>query len=383
VYRIALWSILVAANLGGCSTDMSQQLAIEPGVKTRPLAVICDPPEAVPGEQVEVRLYLYAPDPGALATSWRVALDYRMDIYDELESEGAYVSLDETMEDLRWDAADDGTIIQGFSFVVPESTMFVSSGLPERVTDPLPPEMLELIDPAQEGYVTRAEILTFLRNVDPATLAPATLAAVRAYSDLFGCQIRLRGTITGDIDLDVTKNLTVRYSKKFGSDNVNTNPGIRWVGIIEVQGRDVDDRDEIASYDTDTTYVYHATEPSRVERTLKINPAYTYYALVDHEIERYRSPAGIEHEEDHEYHWHYRKFTPDANEDPLFVDDDGSEIEMEEMDEIIRFDPPNWSVATGFQFFLVVRDFRIEWRMFHATPGAAYVAVEGILEPTD
>jgi hypothetical protein len=379
--RKMAWVLTVAAlGTAGCSTDFAPETDIQVGVKTRPLTVICEPPEAVPGEMVTVTTRFYDPDAGSTDLSWVMALDYRLDRYDQQEYEGLHVDLDPLLYDLETEVSDDGLVRQRFRFDVPDSCLLVSGAVPETIEIELPPEIEEIIQP-EGAYPTKVELDTFFATTNPEHLSDAGLLWAQTASDFFACQIRLRAQLTGGIPLAITKNLTVRYSRRFGSRNVNTNPEVWTLGIITVHAADVDDRDDIVKHETDTTYVYHKDPGYPVESTIPVASGKTYYMFVRHSGEVYRSPAGILHDETHEYFWYSTRFHPAEKDEHFFVTDSGEEAEMRWLDHIVRIKPP---LNRGSQRYLIhsaVRDFRPEWRLYHATPGAALVTVDLLFDP--
>jgi hypothetical protein len=382
----ARWTapLILATTLlvAGCSTDFAQEMEIKPGEKTRPLGIICEPAEAVPGETVQVTARYYDPDAAAAASSWRLALDYRLDRYYELEYEGPPIDLEPLMQESRTDVDDDGIVTQTFRFAVPDSCLLVSSAVPEVIATDLPPAIAELLQPAGP-YPTKQEVDAFLASVDTTALSPDELAWLQFYGDLFACQIRLRCTLRGGTPLSITRNLTVRYSRRLGSHNENLNPFITAIALIDVRSSDVDDKNDIHNFESDTTFVYHSDPSVPVERTIEVQSGHTYFLETRDEKQSYVSPAGLRHDEQYEYFWYYTRHHS-AQDDLFFIkQDDGSEnSDMGPKDEIVRIEPPPSSLGPQrYLLHLVVRDLRPEWRMYQATPGTAYAGVELLFAP--
>lgn len=375
------WILLfIGLNLTGCADFLGKEVNIETGVKTRPVAVIIEPPEAMPGDSIAVVAYYYDPTPATTAVSWKLALDYRFNLYGTLETEAAVIDLAEQMWGEEVSRDDEGMVRHAFHVVIPDSVISLASSIPAVIEEEFPPEIRALLDLPEDAPVTKHDVADFLQAVDPATLSPNAYAWWAAYVDFFSCQVRFRGRIVNEIDLEITKNLPIRYSRKFGSTNVNTNPTIESLAILQVHHPDVDDSDDIGLYPTDTTYVYHRDPLVAAQHTIAVDPSYTYYILMTHNIETYRSPAGIEHPEEHEYAWYVSGLGNAGNEEPLFVSDDGGEGEMEEFDELVRLDPPGGPRSRRVMVYGILRDYRREWRMYNGVPGAAFASGEILFE---
>ncbi len=375
---LAAWSLLGA----GCGTDFPQEMEIKPGEKTRPLGVICEPAEAVPGESVLVTARYYDPDPAATASAWRLALDYRLDRYEELEYEGRVINLEPLMRERSVVADEDGIVTETFRFSVPDSCLLLSSAVPEVIATDLPPAIAELMQPAGR-YPTKREVDAFLAAVDTTALSPDLLDWVRFYGDLFACQIRLRCALRGGTPLNITRNLTVRYSRRLGSPNENLNPHLTAITLIDVHSPDVEDRSAIRFFASDTTLVYHSDPGVPVARTIEVRAGHTYFLEALDQKQSYVSPAGISHQEDHEYFWYYTRRHP-ANDDLFFIKEHSGDesSDMGPKDEIVRIDPPPATLGPQrYRLHLVVRDLRPEWRMFHGTPGTAYAGMTLLFTP--
>ncbi|MFH1843035.1 MAG: hypothetical protein ABIF77_07480, partial [bacterium] len=343
---------------------------------TRPFAIVCEPPDAAPGETVTVTLHCYEPQPSAGEVSWMLVLDYNEDLYGEQAVERRIIDLDQlaTIDDMVYDNEGLGTLT--FEFVVPQNTLLVTSALEDRFTEPLPDAVRQLFQPAHADYLTRAEIDGFLARVDPAALDPESLAWVQSVSDRFACQIRLRASLRSGIDLTVTKNLTVRYSSRLGSDNVNQNPTVNWVAVLAVHHSDLEDPDDIGRYVVDTTYVYHR-DPARQDTTpIAVDRNLTYYLQVDHDPVPYLSPLGNLQTEDHDYNWYFARLYSSNSDRNFYLNETGDDKpDIGELEEIVRFDPPPGPDAKQVRVFVVVRDYRLEWYQYNFVPGAAYVTV--------
>jgi len=371
VRKLAILSLVSLVLLAGCDNDfLANEQDIQSGSKTRPLAIICDPPEAVPGQEVTITLRFYEPDPAAVSVSWQAVLDYNVDLYNDIETEEEIVDL----SSISAPTFDDNNIgEQSFNYTVPENILLISSGLDEIFTEPVPNSIRDLIQPANADYLTKREINTFLATVDPATLDAEVLAWCREFSDYFASEIRFRADIESNVKLDITKNLTVRYSGKFSSDNVNQNQLVRWIGIISIHEPDVEEHRDIEDYDCDTTYVYHENQALISTEPIPAHADWTYWIFAQCDYENYVSPAGNEHRETIYYSWYFLRPDPNASDD-LFYGDAREKSGTDEGEET-QIQPPLITADENLHIFLVARDFRWEWDMYHATPGVTYMTV--------
>ncbi|MCP4545169.1 MAG: hypothetical protein GY835_01735 [bacterium] len=368
--------LLGAVLLTGCSNDFdTNELDVNSGSKTRPFTIICDPPDASPGETVAVTLRFYEPDPANVTVIWQLALDYTDDIYGDQESEDGIVDLHEIALIPAPVFDENGVGEQTFEFVVPENTLLVSNGLVDVYDADLPPALAELFGQATPGQLTRAELDAFFSTCDPTEYDGETLAILQEISGYFACQIRLRAKIRSGISLDVTKNMTVRYSRKLGSGNINHNPVIDWMALLSVHHKDVDDFDDVGNYTCDTTYVWHG-DPEQMETDpIPVKRNWTYYLIVRHRTEMYVSPAGLTHEEDHSSDWYYLRLDDTATSADFMEEESGHDAHMSSGEGYVQVTPPINEASRRIRIFAVVRDFRYEWELFNAAPGGCYETV--------
>lgn len=365
------------AALAGCSDDfLTNELDVESGARTRPFSVVCEPPDAAPGETVTVTLRCYEPHPESVDISWLLVQDFREDLYEEQEIEGEIVDMDAiaTIDPMVYD--EEGLGAQSFQFTVPGDVMLLTGDLDDRYDGPVPDQARALIAPANDDHVTRAELDAFLASVDPGALDPESLDWARAVSDRFACQIRLKAHVRSGIDLTVTKNLTVRYSSRFGDGNLLHNPEIDWIAVLAVHYFDLEDPDDIGDYDVDTTYVHHR-DPALVSTApIAVNGNWTYFLEVGSARAPYVSPDGLAHEEAHDYNWYYARLYDGDGDAHFLVDDSGDDrADMGALDEIVRIAPPGGADTKRIRVFAVVRNHRWEWYPYNFVPGAAYLTV--------
>ncbi|MCP5066212.1 MAG: hypothetical protein GY946_06550 [bacterium] len=369
-------SSLVLLFTTGCSDDFATNMVdAQSGSKTRPFAVVCEPPEAAPGDTVRVTLHCYEPMAADFTPHWRLALDYDIDIYEGQQTEGAYVDLHDIAVISPPIIDEDGLARQSFTFTVPEEAILASSGLDEILDEPLPAELRAIIDPVSPEALTKAEIDAFLATADPADYSGELGDALLDLAELFACQVRLRATLNGVTDLDLTKNLTVRYAARWGSDNLNHNPELAWVALLAVHHEDLQESDDIGLYAVDTTYVYHQDPELMHAGPVLIDRSLTYFMEMGHEEESYLSPGGLPHTETHQYWWYFLKRDAGAGGHPILVDDEGEELNSALGDEIIRLDPPHDPELRNVSIIAVIRDERWEWELFNFTPGVDFLEI--------
>jgi hypothetical protein len=365
----------VLALLAGCGDgfpDEEMHLGLED--KIRPYAVVCEPPEAAPGETVTVTLHYFAPRPAAVVPVWRVVLDYDQGLYEADERERRHVVL----AGLPAPAADaQGFATQSFTYTVPDSVLLWSSGIPDQLTDEV---MLALTQglglPPRKTDV--AAYLAALTADDLAAMDPARLAATQRLADVFACQIRLRATLADGMAVDVTRNLTVRHSRRLGSANANANAEITRFAVGSVPIIDLD-LDQLPAHAAEVTwYEFDADAVAHVP----FDPNRTYFARVRFAPELYTSPYDLARnlEEQGSYHWFYFRLDAPGSGHHLLANDEGDDAEAWDLDEDVRLLPPGGE--SRFRLVAVVRDERIEWARYHGVPGQSVVAGEVVFAAT-
>jgi hypothetical protein len=376
-YPLLLVLAVLAAGCGDDFPDEEMHFGIED--KVRPYAVLVEPPDAAPGDEVTVTLLVRAPDPDEVDVSWRVALDFDRGLYEADEVERRYVALDPPLP-----AADaDGFMTQTFTWTVPDSVHLWSSALPAVLTDAATVALAEqLIGPAAGSPPRKAAVDAWLRALDPAdvaALAPPVRQAVWALADRFACQVRFRARLRTDITVDVTRNLTVRHTSRLGGPNVNRNAQVTDLAVVALDKKDAD-RDDIDA--AGITKSWHRLVEAGVqvaERVaVPVRTNWTYYAVVAFAPESYTSPYDYAGElgESGSYRWYYYRQDAPRDGHHLFVTEDGDEAEMWHLDEEARMQPPG--VGAVFRLVAVVRDERPEWRAYQAAPGTGVAG--GIVE---
>ena len=360
-------------------------MRLGPEDKIRPLGVVLDPPEAAPGETVQISLYWYDPRPSDTRIEWRVALEYDPGFYGVDPIERRVVDLPRPGEaSVSTTDQGDGFFSQSFSFTVPDSAIVWSPNLAtlqeDEALSALADAAAPWVDPTPEAWDT---FLGGLETADLDQLDAETVQMVQAMADLFAAQIRFRATLEHGSTVEVTRNLSIRYSSRLGSANVNRNPRVdAWsiVGIPEVDAlwsdrSDYEDRLErtpIASGDVAAPEVH-----------LEAKDGWTYYLVCESEPQRYGSPYTPDHVLDEllSYRWFRFRADDPTSEDPFFVRDDGTEADSFDLDEAVRIEPEGGEGMQHYRVWLVVRDERPEWTRYQATPGQRIVFTDIIFGP--
>jgi hypothetical protein len=250
---------VVALALVSCINFPTPFENIVAGEKIRPFAVVCDPPEAAPGDTVSVRLYYYNPLGNAPSIHWNISLDYGVDLRGS-EFEKNVVNLDSMMLF--------GSTPDTFRFRVPDSVLVHSTLISELVRNPSINPFHLTIDAAD----------SMLRA---AAMSGASSPLLTALADNFSCKVKLRAQMRASISIDVTMLLRVRYSNKVHSPNVNKNPTLTWMGIIKVPTAKFTDIDSLATSGYTFQYLYNQAHPDSVRDTVTIDSGYRYFAVAD------------------------------------------------------------------------------------------------------
>jgi hypothetical protein len=379
--KIILLSLCVLTLMNGCADFLRKEMNVYEDDKLRPFAIIVEPPEAAPGETVSVTIQYYQPDGAQNTILWRAALDFDFDIYGDLETERNYLYLEEIQTIPAPIVDENGLATQSFSFTVPDSTILVSTALQGSYdSSEIPAHLLPLLGAANDDYITKSELDAFFRDTDfdqlYAILPAEDVATIIGLSEIFACQIRLRAKIRGGIHLDVIKNFTVRWAGDTGSEYLNANPIIGNVALLAIDHPDVDDADDIGQYDIDTTYIYHS-DPAQIESgPVSIDPQKSYYIFVTHDEQDYYSPAGYLNDEEYFYSWHYTSLDGMSSEVDFFYQEDEGEGDATDFEEFTRLLPGKYGLHQKFRMFIVVRDYRPEWRIFNGTTGVDFVHID-------
>ncbi len=367
--------ILAGVALNGCDINFpNQEMDLAGSGRTRPFAVVCDPAEAAPGETVTARLYFYEPSPEALAIDWTVALDYDMGLYETDEVERNFVEPD-IVWDPEFDAYGFGT--QSIVFTIPEDVLLTTSSHPDVIEDEL---ILTLARPLlgleADKPVPRAAIVELLATADPLANPDIDTQAFLWLSDIFACRIRFRASMHSDVVVDVVKNLTVRYSRRNMSLNVNENTRLHISSILAIPHPDVA-YDDVYDF-LEESINFNFDDPGDIR--IPAHADWTYYLTRSLGLQTYTSPfaAGEEgvgsvggFQERYNLNWYGFDMTNPGSGHPLFLAEDGDEAEMNDLTDAARIQPPLDGAERTFRVVGVLRDVRMEWQMYGFAPGAS------------
>lgn len=363
-FAIALCAALLGST--GCSQFPSRYENIDQS-KTRPFAIICDPADATPGDTVHVRLMQFTPVDSP-AMNWTLSLDYAEDEYGRNILESHVVDLNSMMLP--------GAMVSDFRFVLPESTFLFSTMLQRTFNQP-----------AFFGGVGIAGIDSLLKlNRSSPDSLPSEL---RVAIDDIACKVRLRVHVQADVDLEIFKDLLVRYSHAYASANQNVNPVLHWVGVFRVERSHLSDPDSIEDYPHSFQYLYNALDPASVSDTVEIDTGCTYFFAADSGINgtdtslqhyRYFSTRSSVYKtgmEEYYYDWFYTNLDYQAGmemDSLIMIPGDRSRY-------VTGMLPPVDTAMHNFKIYTVVRDRRVNQPMF--TTGVAYAEVQGYFRYSD
>lgn len=370
--------LLAIAALAGCSDDfVSEEMLLGDENKLRPLAVVCEPAEVSPGDPVTVTFTYWDPHPDETSIDWKVALDFDEGLYGAAPTERNYLDLEAAGVTTAPVNDGNGFMTQTFTWIVPTDVLSNTSAIPENLDQEPWLSLSQIVAPGQ--VLTRQELDAALAAIDPLDLIWLTEEEkdpLLDLADLFACRVRFRAEMRGGITLDVTRNLTVRHSRRLGSWNVNENTELaKWI-LYAVPAPDVD-FDDLDDY-ADELLSYPLTgiegeEPTEVPR----HSDWTYYLSTDFVAQLYTSPFSGDEKfaEIGSYRWYSFRLDDGDRGHPLLRNDDGDEAEMWEMDKEARLVPPTGG-ESEFRVYLCVRDERPEWSGSQGVPGAVLRSTE-------
>jgi len=372
--------MLAVFILSGCNEgfpDEEMHFGIEE--KVRPYAVIVEPPEAAPGETVQVTLLARVPDLNELDISWKVALDYSSGMYETDQVERNYV-----VPQVPFGVVDgDGFFTQSFLWTVPDSALLVTSDIPEVLVDPVMVHLAEeLIGPAAGSPPTRTAVDAWLKSITPEEVASMGLEgrmAIWALADRFASQVRFRTTLQTERIIDVTRNLTVRHTGRLFGPNTNVNPLICDFNVMAVEKEDATQNDLHNSAVPKTVYhFFDSCDRLSTHLEIPFHEDWTYYLTVLFTIQDYSPPfdPSLTVAEGRRFNWYYYRQDKPLSGHQFFATENGDEAEMYDLDGETRIMPDG--VGSTFRVVTVGRDHRYEWVMYNATPGV--VAAEGVVE---
>ncbi len=380
-------AVLLLGLLSGCGDNFpDEELHFGLEQKTRPFAVVIEPPEAQPGQEVTVTLLGHSPRPEALDISWRVALDYDLGLYevDEIERNYRPVPSGAPTFDL------DGFFTQSFTWTVPDSSILLSSALPEVLTDPILANLARVALGLEAGApVPKSQVdswLGQLSHLEYLSMDPDEQAVVAALADRFACQVRLRATLDDGDLVDVTRNLTVRHARRLPTANVNENTFVDLLQLVVLEKRDAEESD-LHDQDVPRQVYWLSTEPDRPGLVVEV-PFYrnrSYFLILNFDLQQYEAPyePGLFQSETGTRRWYYYRRDDPTSGEALFITDQGDDAEMFDLDNEPRIDPAG--VGAEYRLVAVARDLRDDWVAYHATPGTglAQALIRFVAPPED
>ena len=338
--------------------------------KIRPYAITLEPPEASPGETVQVTLHAHIPEGKTVDIRWQVALDYNTGLYetDEIERQILPVGQDAVI------TRDGPFLTQSFTWTVPDSVLRVTSAIPEVLTDPVLAALSQLvIGPAAGTPPTRAGVEEWILTGGPGhPLSEDEEALV----DRFSCAVRFRAVMeTADRTVDVTRNLTVRYSRSLQSSQVNRNNTTTGRSVVALEKRDASPED---LEDGSLARHEYTLQGSGVDNpvVMPFHADWTYFLVEAFDHQDYNAPfePGLVVTEEMEGRWYYYRHDDPTAADVFFRNDDGDDPEMWELDDDILLEPAG--PATRYALMTVIRDTRRDWRQYHLSPGQSVYRTE-------
>jgi hypothetical protein len=366
---IAALSILAVSCTSPFPTPFENIVADQ---KLRPFAVVCNPPEAAPGDTVNVSLYYYAPPAESPSIHWLVSLDYGLEPTTGSEYEKNVVSLDNMM-------LQPGSTPTSFSFRVPDDVLVNSSQIGLLLTNP---NLSPYLNPFNWSARTINDTLKF------AATAGITDSLLWPAADNFSTTLRLRAEMRSSISVDVIMPLRVRYTNRIHPANANKNPVIHWMGIIRVPVEGFGETDSVYDYPHEMLYLYNPAHPDSVRDTIVIDSGYSYFIAADSGIygadtqfQKYNaySTNNLSRTLDTEsfgYTWFYTNLDYNSGMvmDSLLLLGEGHHA-------VGRMYPPVDPAMHRFQVYLVLRDRRCA--AFGATTGEAFVTKTGYFSYTE
>ncbi|GEM_PF-3053017 len=384
--------------LAGCAEFPEKYENVIADAKIRPFAIVLDPPEAAPGDTVHAALKLY--DAGkTYAVRWSLALKFQV-------KQGVTGSAFPTASE--WIDLDSGSFDTG-NLVTESSSDGLDLGfrIPDDARNPL------RLSGYVPGVIPESDLSTEEKSLLPGIGIESSaggipretlLAALASHSSLpnglaplvdgFLAVVQIKAHITSPgFALDVTKDLTVRYSNRLKAgayaSNVNANPRLDSIGFIHVHAGGVTDFDKIREHASDTVFVGASAgaagdEAKRTFDTLKVVPGDSYFLIASGGGgQRYRSPQGNLHDEQLIYQWFYTNLDAPGK---IGADKVGAELIAAKHGDRpidvpvvpILFPAP----AVGLRRFAIratVGDSRPEWGLL-SSPGLAYASLFCVIE---
>lgn len=372
-----LLPLIALALLAGCSDEfVSEEMLLGDEAKLRPLAIVCEPAEASPGQLVTVTFTYWDPHPEQTTTNWRVALDYDEGLYGGNPVERNFQQLG--VPGLGFNPQDDGHgfMTETFSWQVPDDVLQNTSAIPEQLDEEPWLSLSQAIAPGET--LTRQQLDLALASLTESQLNDMTeeqKTLVLQVVDLFACQVRFRVQLRADLAVDVTRNFTVRHSRRLNSPNTNRNTDLATWTLLAVPAPDVA-YDDVEGYGDAVERIPLLSTAGTREVVVEAHQDWTYYIRTSYYAQQYTSPFSGDRlfTENAEFRWYSFRLDEGDRGYPLVRNEDGDEAEMWELDDWIRVVPPQED--STFRVYVCLRDERPEWSGSQGAPGANLRAVQ-------
>ena len=278
----------------------------------------------------------------------------------------------------------DGFLTQTFTWVVPDSALLYASSIPDEIDDPALAELTALLPGLGSGTTLPQDRGRCLaegarRRTRSVAMDPDPQAATWALADRFVCAVRFRATLRTEVTVDVTRNLTIRQTRRLEGPNANRNTQVSSLRLVALEKHNAPLGDIIDPDVAVTFYDFIDAWGGRVSDHVQVpyHHNWTYYLVTGYRPQAYTSPwdPGFHIVEGATYLWYYfRRDDPTADQ-PFFVTSDGSDAEMWNLDSSVRLMPAG--AGSTYRTVAVVRDIRNEWASFNVAPGLALA--EGLI----
>ena len=363
------WCALLSALLAGCSDNfIGEEMRLGETGRIRPLGITLEPPEAAPGDTVCVEFHWFDAEANETRVHWKAALEFEAGGWEVDPIERRIVDLSDA-PGLRVPVSEGfGFQRQTLAFVVPDSVLLwptsASRFSPNGTLEEAARANADLVNPTAAAW---NEFLSSASPSDLATLDRHDEERIRRFIDLFASQVRFRISLSRGDQVDVTRNLTVRYSGRFASPNTNLNPDVGSWSLVGLPIEDAEWHEALGSTTGAEWVPLTAASPGRRVQ-ISWRRGWTYYLVCNSEAQSYGSPFSAARLEERLYYRWYRFWIDGVQPDvPLFVRDDGEEAEMGDLDESVRLELP--SGVSTCRVYMVVRDDRPEWRRYQQSHG--------------
>ena len=316
---VRLYCVLALAGLMiRCSQFPTRYDRIETN-KIRSIGFTYEPfAEGAPGDTIHLHAYFGGEKVDSV--SWQMSYSHVQTVY------GTDTVLD-VFDMPRFDQTSNLPDSMDFSFVVPESTFFLTKAIQpqslELIKSGLPPNMRSMSQQKLAGFLLDLGNVKFTDNLSILAFAQRwgqTLgiteedSASAVYSSLLSAAAILFSvfSVSGVIYANATSELgqklkirgdfSIRYNRRFQNFPplesiipVNHPPKIRWIAVYKVDG------DNVTSFDPSdpsffgkrsVSYLYNEMFPDSVHDTVLIDKGYTYFLAADSGMVMYTLKAG-------------------------------------------------------------------------------------------